>query len=198
MAAGGYAWCRVARQERDTENACVNAGIARISTLVAVPVSRVHVRDNRFVHRGDVWFEVDPRPFAVALAKARTQAASLVAAEARLERAWEAASGGVAALIVDASDRVDANVEETELAGVAPGQPADVVVDMYPERVFHGRVEGVSGGTGAAFALLPPQNATGNGVKVTQRVPVKVRVVDADAEYAIRVGATATVSIRVN
>jgi membrane fusion protein (multidrug efflux system) len=274
-------------------------------------VSRVHVGDNQFVRKGDVLFEVDARPFEVALAKARaklalaeqgarqdsadvgaaradverervavdnaavqlrraeelvaqkflsqqslddaraksrSEGASLAAAEAKLERAKQAVSGGVtaspdalqaraeiaqaqldiehtrilapadgwitnfslvagssvtahapiAALIVAGSYWVDANFKETQLAGLVPGQPAEVVVDMYPGRVFHGRLESLSGGTGAAFSLLPPQNATGNWVKVTQRVPVKVRITDADAGHPLRVGATASVSIRVD
>ena len=311
VAAGGYAWYRVARHDRDTDNAYVNADVAQVSALVSGPVSRVLVRDNQEVKKGDLLFEIDPRAFGIAVAKARaklaqaersarqdgadagaaqaevegarvaldnanlqlkraeelvaqkflsqqalddarakarTGEASLAAAQAKLERARQAAAGGiaaspdvlearaeiaqaeldlertrivapadgritsfslvagtsvaanapVAALIVDGRWWVDANFKETELAGVAPGQPADVVVDMYPGRVFHGRVESLSGGTGAAFSLLPPQNATGNWVKVTQRVPVKVRIVDADADHPLRVGATATVSIRVN
>ena len=66
---------------------------------------------------------------------------------------------------------------------------------MYPGRPFHGRVESLAGGTGAAFSLLPPQNANGNWVKVAQRVPVRISVDDPDSEYPLRVGATATVTV---
>jgi membrane fusion protein (multidrug efflux system) len=90
---------------------------------------------------------------------------------------------------------VDANFKETELRGVRPGLPATVVVDMYPDHVFHGRVESLAGGTGAAFSLLPAQNANGNWVKVAQRVPVRVSVDDPDPAYPLRVGATATVTV---
>jgi membrane fusion protein (multidrug efflux system) len=99
-------------------------------------------------------------------------------------------------LIRDQSFWVDANFKETELPGVRIGQPVEIEVDMYPGHVFPGKVESFSGGTGSAFSLLPPQNATGNWVKVAQRVPVKVRFERFDADYPLRVGATATVSVR--
>ena len=92
---------------------------------------------------------------------------------------------------------VDANFKETELGRVHPGEPATVTVDMYPDHPFHGVVESVSGGSGTAFSLLPPQNATGNWVKVTQRVPVRVRITDPDPRYPLRIGTTATVEVAV-
>jgi membrane fusion protein, multidrug efflux system len=91
---------------------------------------------------------------------------------------------------------VDANFTETELKRVRPGQEATVKLDMYPDRPFHGVVESVSGGAGTAFSLLPPQNATGNWVKVTQRVPVRIRITDPDPNRPLRIGTTATVEVR--
>jgi membrane fusion protein (multidrug efflux system) len=67
-----------------------------------------------------------------------------------------------------------ANFKETQLTDVRVGQPADIRADIYPGYTYHGHVDSISVGTGAAFALLPPENATGNWVKVVQRVPVKV------------------------
>jgi membrane fusion protein (multidrug efflux system) len=67
-----------------------------------------------------------------------------------------------------------ANFKETQLTDVRVGQPADIRADIYPGFVYRGHVDSISVGTGAAFALLPPENATGNWVKVVQRVPVKV------------------------
>ncbi len=99
------------------------------------------------------------------------------------------------ALVEDHSFWVDANFKETELEGVTPGRPATIVVDMYPGRAFHGRVESLAGGTGAAFSLLPAQNANGNWVKVAQRVPVRVSIDDADPAHPLRVGATASVTV---
>ena len=69
---------------------------------------------------------------------------------------------------------VTANFKETQLTDVRVGQPADIKADIYPGFVYRGHVDSISVGTGAAFALLPPENATGNWVKVVQRVPVKV------------------------
>lgn len=69
---------------------------------------------------------------------------------------------------------VTANFKETQLADMHPGQEAVITIDAYPGHVFHGRVESIQRGSGAAFSLLPPENATGNYVKVVQRVPVRL------------------------
>lgn len=69
---------------------------------------------------------------------------------------------------------VTANYKETQLTQMRPGEPAEVEVDAYPERTLHGHVDSVQAGSGARFSLLPPENATGNFVKVVQRVPVKI------------------------
>lgn len=69
---------------------------------------------------------------------------------------------------------VTANFKETDLASIRPGDPADIYVDAYPNLVLKGHVDSIMRGSGAAFSLLPPENATGNYVKVVQRVPVKI------------------------
>jgi membrane fusion protein (multidrug efflux system) len=69
---------------------------------------------------------------------------------------------------------ITANFKETDLADIQIGDPVDINVDAYPSQIFHGRVDSFQAGSGAAFALLPPENATGNYVKVVQRVPVKI------------------------
>lgn len=74
---------------------------------------------------------------------------------------------------------VTANFKETQLANMRPGQKATVTIDAYPGFVFTGHVDSEMAGTGSAFALLPPENATGNFVKVVQRIPVKI-VLDTD------------------
>lgn len=100
------------------------------------------------------------------------------------------------ALIADNSFHIDANYKETELVGIHPGQDVDIQIDMYPGQHFKGTVESLSGGTGTAFSLLPPQNATGNWVKIAQRVPVRIKFAPTDAEHPLRIGATATVSVQ--
>jgi len=80
---------------------------------------------------------------------------------------------------------IDANFKETQLAGLRIGQSADLYVDMYGGRqVFKGRVSGFTMGTGSTLALLPPENATGNFVKVVQRLPVRIDLVDYDPDRA--------------
>lgn len=100
------------------------------------------------------------------------------------------------ALIEDGSYYIDANFKETELHGIRKGQSVDIRIDMYPDAHFKGVVESLSGGTGTAFSLLPPQNATGNWVKIAQRVPVRIRFAATDAEHPLRIGATASVSVQ--
>ena len=82
---------------------------------------------------------------------------------------------------------VTANFKETQLANVQPGQRAEVSVDMYG-RSFEGRVDSIAGASGAALSLLPPENATGNYVKVVQRIPVKILLQDPPAGFVFRPG----------
>ena len=100
------------------------------------------------------------------------------------------------ALIAKGSFWVDANFKETELPGIRPGQNAEVELDMLPGKTFQATVETLGGGTGAAFSLLPAQNASGNWVKVTQRLPVRLRFVGAAAALPFKVGASAVVTVR--
>ena len=73
---------------------------------------------------------------------------------------------------------VTANFKETQLRGIRPGQPVEITVDAFPRPVLHGRVDSIQRGTGSRFSVLPAQNATGNYVKITQRVPVKIVLED--------------------
>jgi membrane fusion protein (multidrug efflux system) len=90
---------------------------------------------------------------------------------------------------------IDANFKETQLTHLKPGQKAEVVLDTYPDRTFEATVQAVGAGTGAEFSLLPAQNATGNWVKVTQRIPVRLQLTDPDAKMALRTGMSATVTV---
>lgn len=92
---------------------------------------------------------------------------------------------------------VDANFKEVQLAKVQAGQPVRLVSDLYGDDVvFHGTVEGFSGGTGAAFALIPAQNATGNWIKVVQRLPVRIRLQPKELEaHPLRVGLSMTATV---
>jgi membrane fusion protein (multidrug efflux system) len=90
---------------------------------------------------------------------------------------------------------VDANFKETDVARIKVGQPATVRLDMYPGVNFDGTVESISSGSGASFSVLPPENASGNWVKVTQRFPVRISLANPPADKLFRVGASATVTI---
>ena len=91
---------------------------------------------------------------------------------------------------------VDANFKETDLARIKPGQKATIRLDMYPGTTLDGVVESISAGSGATFSVLPPENATGNWVKVTQRFPVRIKITSSPApDKPLRMGASATVTI---
>jgi membrane fusion protein, multidrug efflux system len=98
-------------------------------------------------------------------------------------------------LVVVSRPWVEANFKETELTHVRVGQKATVVLDTYPDVTWEAVVESLSPATGAEFAVLPPQNASGNWVKVVQRLPVKLRLSPQSGEPLLRAGMTATVRI---
>lgn len=305
--AGGSAYAYFSGHTRSTENAYINADVVSVAAQVSGRITAVHIKDNQYVKKGDVLFDIDPEPFSIALTRAQadlalamqnsrqdnaeisaaraqvaqiesdlanartlnarnkelvaqnfltqqaaddTQArvqalsASLNQARAKLTKALSApekteergdvlkaqaaisqaqldlqhthvtaaqdgqisnltltagslVNSGVPlfALIAQDSFHIDANFKETELAGIHPGQSVDIQIDMYSGQHFKGTVESLSGGTGTAFSLLPPQNATGNWVKIAQRVPVRIKLAPTDAEHPLRIGATATVTV---
>ncbi|HEV2550159.1 MAG TPA: HlyD family secretion protein [Stellaceae bacterium] len=93
---------------------------------------------------------------------------------------------------------VSANFKETQLAHMRVGQPAEITIDAYPGVIVHGHVDSVQAGSGAAFSLLPPENATGNYVKIVQRVPVKIVFDDAlDAARPLGPGMSVVPTIKV-
>jgi len=98
-------------------------------------------------------------------------------------------------LVCDRQYWIAANFKETELGRIRPGQPVSISVDMYPGREFRGQVESINSASGVAFSLLPPQNASGNWVKVTQRVPVKIRIDSVDPTHPLVVGTSAQVQV---
>ena len=95
------------------------------------------------------------------------------------------------------SDRiwVEANFKETELTHMRPGQSATIEIDTYPGVVFNARVVSLSPGTGLTFSLLPPENATGNWVKVVQRLPVRLALDNPDPSHLLHAGLSVTVEI---
>jgi membrane fusion protein (multidrug efflux system) len=106
------------------------------------------------------------------------------------------AAGGMAMVVVaSGAPRIEANLTEKDLTWVHPGQPVTVRVDTYPGRSWRGTVESLSPATGAEFSLLPAQNATGNWVKIAQRVPVRIALDPAPDLAQLRAGLSAEVKI---
>jgi membrane fusion protein, multidrug efflux system len=93
---------------------------------------------------------------------------------------------------------VTANFKETQLDAMRPGQPVTLAIDAYPERTIRGHVDSVQPGSGPAFSLLPPQNATGNYVKIVQRVPVKIVLDNPPSDVSLGPGMSVVPTVRVN
>ncbi|THD62233.1 HlyD family efflux transporter periplasmic adaptor subunit [Phenylobacterium sp.] len=146
---------------------------------------------------------VDQNP-EVAAAKARLDAAQLmldrtvlkapidgIISKKQVEVGQQVAVGAPLMAVVPALEAyVDANFKEVQLKKVRPGQPVVLTSDLYGSSVkFHGRVRGLSGGTGSAFSLIPAQNASGNWIKVVQRLPVRIDLQRNElAQHPLRVG----------
>ncbi len=307
---GGYVYLTSGRYI-ETDNAYVKADVAIISAQVTGPITEVAVRENQRVKKGDVLFEIDGRPFNVALDRARaqlgaindlvesfragyrqtteqlalarttaayeereyqrlsalaarkltsdvavdearhrrdvanqqirvteqaleqararlggdldrpiTEQAAYLAAKSMLDAAmldvehttvrapfegvaskvptvgqYIAPGAPIMSIVADHGMWIEANYKETELTHVAVGQLADVELDTYPGRTWQGRVESISQATGAEFSVIPAQNASGNWVKVTQRIPVRIAVDVAAGGPELRVGMSAMVTI---
>ena len=138
---------------------------------------------------------------AVATAKLDVEHMTLVAPRAgvasRVPQVGDHVTVGRPVLaIVDSTDLwVDANFKETDLEYVRTGQPVEVELDTYSHRVWRGEVESIAQATGAEFAVIPPQNASGNWVKVVQRVPVRIRLARRADDPPLRAGMSAEVRI---
>lgn len=103
----------------------------------------------------------------------------------------------VVSLVDNENSWVEANFKETDLANMAVGQQATITFDAYPDIVLNGRVESIGSGTGSEFSVLPAQNANGNWVKVTQRVPVKIQILDKSPRQLIAgISAEVTIDLR--
>jgi membrane fusion protein (multidrug efflux system) len=101
----------------------------------------------------------------------------------------------VMTIVANSDMWIEANFKETDLTHVAAGQPVEISLDTYPGRRWRGRVESISQATGAEFSVIPAQNATGNWVKVTQRIPVRVAIEMSSEDPELRAGMSAIVDI---
>jgi membrane fusion protein, multidrug efflux system len=135
-------------------------------------------------------------------ARDNLQRASLTAPEPGRATKISAAVGALAQpgqvlmVFVPENKWVTANLKETQLTRMRSGQPVDIAIDAYPGRIFKGHVDSIQSGSGAAFSLLPPENATGNFVKVVQRVPVKI-VFDTPPDVYIGPGMSVVPTVKV-
>ena len=123
-----------------------------------------------------------------------------VVAQRTVQVGQQMAAGTPLLAVVPLSDVwVDANFKEVQLQDMRVGQPVTITADIYGGRVtYHGRIEGMGAGSGSAFALLPPQNASGNWIKIVQRVPVRIALDPQElADHPLRVGLSVTASVSI-
>lgn len=100
--------------------------------------------------------------------------------------------------VVSSDVWITANFKETQLKHMKPGNPVDIKVDAYPGVRFTGKVDSLQAGTGGAFSLLPAQNASGNYIKVVQRVPVKITIVNPNPDYPLWPGLSVSPKVKIN
>jgi membrane fusion protein (multidrug efflux system) len=180
--------------------------------------SRVAEARGKLLASTPVAAQVEAMRAAVELARARVEAARATLAQAELQLSHAVvlapASGKISkvgvkpgeligtnqplAEVVPNEMYVVANYKETQLAQLTPGKRVDIVLDAYPGRHLEGTVSSLSGATGARFALLPPDNASGNFVKVVQRVPVHIALANVPADLPLRAGLSAEVTVDLN
>lgn len=190
-----------ARAQHDAAASMVKASSAAIAqTLDQASVSRALVDNTSLENHPNVRSAaVRVREAALALARTRVLAPASGQVAKRSVQIGERVTPGSALMAIVPLDQVwlDANFKETELANVRIGQPAVLTSDFYGDSVaFHGRVLGLAPGTGSAFALLPPQNATGNWVKIVQRLPVRIALDAKELQaHPLRVGLSLVATI---
>jgi len=206
----------------ETTNAGAQAALEQARAQVTAAAEAEHVARSRVGEaRGhlDQSTPVDAQIAAAAagaaLAHARVKSAEAMLDLARLQLSYTkvvAPTAGVASKLgvhdgqlvqpgqplrelVPRQTYVVANFKETEIGGMQPGQRAAITVDAYPGREFSGKVESLSAGTGSSFSLIPPDNASGNFVKVVQRVPVRIAWTDLPQDVELRAGLSADVVV---
>jgi membrane fusion protein (multidrug efflux system) len=158
---------------------------------------------------GDANIETDRHPTVLAAIAARDKAAyqlgqttvhapadGVIAQASSFKTGQYVAAGSPLFSLVETGDIwIEANFKETQLTNMRVGQTAEVTLDTFPGRPLTATIDSIGAGTGAEFSVLPAQNATGNWVKVTQRIPVRLKVDEADAQALLRTGMSAVVSV---
>ncbi|MEO8702526.1 MAG: HlyD family secretion protein, partial [Kofleriaceae bacterium] len=186
-----------AQQARDVAKASVDSATAQLDAAREqrrMAQSRVDEAEGRVASSAPVDEQVAAAEAAAAVATSRVKAGEVAVTRAKLNRSYATVVAPVAGtisklgahpgqavmanqallMLVPAETYIVANFKESQIAAMKVGDPADVELDAYGD-TFHGVVEAISPATGSRFSLIPPDNATGNFVKVVQRVPVKIR-----------------------
>jgi membrane fusion protein (multidrug efflux system) len=154
-------------------------------------------------HAGAVLAEARVRSAEAALALAKLQVgytrivapADGYASKLAVHEGQLVAVGQPLVELVPSDTYLVASFKETQIGKMRPGQPAEIEIDAFPGRKLAGKIESLAGGTGSSFSLLPPDNSTGNFVKVVQRVPVRISLVDLPPDVTLRPGLSADVTV---
>jgi membrane fusion protein (multidrug efflux system) len=186
----------LAKEELRLAKAAVPTQEARIAQRRAVVSQRESLVMQRQARIGQMEAQLRQRESSLAEAKLFQGYTTLLSpADGYVTRksveAGQVVSPGQALLAVASLDNVwvVANYKETDIARIRPGQDVEIAVDTFKGKTFHGKVDSIMAGTGSAFALFPPENASGNYVKVVQRVPVKIVLSHGeDPEHVLRIG----------
>lgn len=201
-----------------TDNATIYRHITPVNTRVQGFIREIRFDDYQEVHKGDTLVVIDDSEFclrlgqtdaAIRLAKAQVDMARLnlsytvivatadgVVGRKDIHVGQLVQPGQTLVSLVDKADVwVVANYRETQLPNIKIGAPVEVKVDAVPDRVFEGTVERISDATGAASSLIPQDNATGNFVKVEQRVPVRIRLKASKDLEMLRAGLNVETSV---
>jgi len=195
----------LAKEELRLAEAAIPTQEAQISQKNAILAQRQAALSQREARVGQQSAVVRQRESVLAEAKLYRQYAEVAApADGYVTRkgveVGQVVSPGQPLLaIADLSDVwVVANYKETQIEKIRPGHPVTIRIDTFAGKKFHGKVESIMAGTGSAFSLFPPENATGNYVKVVQRVPVKI-VLDRgeDPEHVLRIGMSVVPTVNV-
>lgn len=183
-----------------TEDARVDADLVKVSPRVSGKIVEINVESGDRVEKGRVLARLDdlslPAGSNLDLTLLRSPIDGMVVYVPAHE-GEVGVPGQPAVMLVDTSDLyITANIEETDLHRVRPGQRVDVTIDSIPGHVFTGRVDSILGASLSTFSLLPSNNTSGNFTKVVQRVPVTIELDSYDG-YRLVVGTNAVVRIHV-
>lgn len=181
LTAAGLYWLSL-QGKVSTDNAYVQQDMVTVSGEVGGQIVEIFVREGEQVAAGQLLFRIDPEPYRIAQADRLQVGQQLVA------------NLPVLTLVMSDASYVEANFKETDLTHMQIGQRAQIELDAWPDLELVGRVASIGAGTGAEFSVLPAQNATGNWVKVTQRVPVRI-VIEGKPDRPLIAGLSAEVTV---